>query len=145
MTGAAILAALAFLWMQLADTPAAARMFPRSIIGVMALLTCVMMVRSYAGRTAPAAGVEEWRFFKHAGRFGISVGLFLVYLLGVSNIGYFASSAVFLMVLPLVFGFDRPGMLGVTMLAFLTFIWVIFVMIFGRTLPAELLFPALGG
>ena len=145
MTGAAILAALAFLWAQLGPTPESARMFPRIIIAVMGFLTCVMLVRSYAGRTAPAGGVEEWRFFKNVGRFAASVGLFLLYLIGVSTIGYFVSSLVFLLVLPLAFGFHRPVMLVVTMVAFLVFVWVIFVLVFDRTLPTERLLSVFGG
>ena len=144
-TGAAILAALGFLWTQLLDTPDGARMYPQLIIFTMGALTCVLMIRSYAGRTAPAGGAENWRFFKHAGRFVLSVAMFAVYLVGVGTLGYFTSSIVFLLALPVALGFRRGVMLGLTMAVFLGFVWAIFVLVFNRALPPEILGAALGG
>jgi hypothetical protein len=145
LTGGVTLTALGFLWMRLADTPDAARMYPRFIIAVMGVLTCVMIARSLAGRTAPSGGVEDWRFFKNASRFTTSVCLFVIYLTGVGTVGYFTSSAVFLLALPVALGFRDPVMLGLTMAGFLAFVFGIFVGVFDRRLPPEIIGGLLGG
>ena len=145
LKGAVILTALGFLWAQLSEVPAGARMFPQMVMLTMGLLTCVMMLRSAAGRTAPNEAAEEWHFFKHAGRFFATVGLFVLYVAGVGSIGYFTSSVVFLLALPLAFGFRQPVVLSVTMGAFLVFVWGIFVLVFDRLLPPAALGAVLGG
>jgi len=145
LTGAAIITALGFLWAQISDVPAGARMFPQMVMLTMGVLTCVMMLRSAAGRTAPVGAADEWRFFKHTGRFFVTVGLFVLYIAGVGSVGYFSSSVVFLLVLPFAFGFQRHIMLAFTMGAFLVFVWGIFVLVFDRLLPPEAIGAVLGG
>ncbi|MEM7441728.1 MAG: tripartite tricarboxylate transporter TctB family protein [Pseudomonadota bacterium] len=134
---AGFLALLIAGWISLADIPAQARLFPRMIIGFTAFVTLAMGVRAYLA-LGRGDGDPAWKMFEHLGRWAIAVIALPVYVLGVQSIGYFTSTLIFIPVLAFVLGYRRPLVAIAIALAFDVIIYVVFITVFERRLPADI-------
>ena len=124
-------------WISLSDIPAQARLFPRMIIGFTAFVTLAMALRAlWALRTD--GGDSGWRMFENLGRWTIAVVALPLYVLGVSTIGYFTSTLIFIPALAIVLGYRRPVVAISIALVFDVLIYIVFIAVFERRLPADI-------
>lgn len=135
---AAFLALLVAGWISLSEVPPQAQLFPHMIIGLTGAVTAAMAVRALH---AMATGRDDpsWRMFKDFGRWLIAVVALPLYVFGVSTIGYFTSTMIFIPALAIVLGYRRPIVAITIALVFDAAIYGIFITLFGRRLPADIL------
>lgn len=125
-------------WISLSGIPAQARLFPRMIIGFTSFVTLAMAVRAlWALRTG--GGDPSWRMFVNVGRWAITVVALPLYVLGVTTIGYFTSTLIFIPALAIVLGYRRPLLAISIALVFDVAIYAVFISAFGRRLPADII------
>ncbi len=110
------------------------RPFPSAIAGIMAMLAVLMLASTFM---KGAAQPDEKPFFTNPLNFVITIAVIAAYFYLLSTIGYF--SATFLMVvgLSLLLGYRRYGLIALTAVGFLAFVYAVFVVIFERPLPPE--------
>ena len=132
---AGFLALLIGGWISLSDIPAQARLFPRMIIGFTAVFTVAMAVRAVWALRADAVD-HGWHMFESVGRWAIVV--VAIYVLGVSTIGYFTSTLIFIPALALIIGYRRPLVAIAIALVFDILIYIVFIQVFERRLPADI-------
>lgn len=131
--GALVLLALTgAAWLETGTIPGEARLFPRLVLAVMAVLSVAMLVRSFARRA------ETGAFVQAPGALAITLGLAVVYIAAVEVIGYFAATALFVPGLALALGLRRKRLLALTTVGFVVAVYLVFVVVFGRPLPLGL-------
>lgn len=125
-------------WWVSARFPADARVFPRMVLVMLGVLSVLWLVRTFLparfGGTAPDG--EPAPFFEHAGYFLAAVATIAGYIHLVGLVGYFTATVAFLPFMAIVLGYRRPIGLALTTLAFAGGVWLVFVVAFGRRLPA---------
>jgi putative tricarboxylic transport membrane protein len=129
----ALLALTVAAWLETGAIPGEARLFPRLVLGAMAVLSAVMLVRSFARRS------EAGPFFLAPGALVVTLALAVVYIAAVEVIGYLAATALFVPGLALALGLRRPVLLALTTAGFVAAVHLVFVVLFGRPLPLGLL------
>lgn len=134
---AGFLALLIGGWISLADIPAQARLFPRMIVGFTAVFTVAMAVRAIWALRADAVD-QGWHMFESVGRWAIAVVALPIYVLGVSTVGYFTSTLIFIPALALILGYRRPVVAIAIALVFDILIYIVFIQVFERRLPADI-------
>ncbi|MBJ3774565.1 tripartite tricarboxylate transporter TctB family protein [Acuticoccus mangrovi] len=124
--------------------PFKSMIFPRMITAVMAIGAVMMFLRtvSIAGRTPQAADDPKLHqpFFRNPLNFVITVAAMLLYLFTISQLGYFTATLLVIVLLSLALGFRDYRTLGLTTIAFLALVYVIFILIFDRPLPQGLIY-----
>lgn len=123
-------------WWFSRDLPTEARLFPQIVILLMATLSIIMFAKTLKGE--PRTDGEP--FVKRPGNLLITVVGSVGYIFLVSQIGYFTATVLFMPGLALLLGYRNPVVIAVVTIAFLLLIWVVFVVIFKRPLPTEILF-----
>lgn len=73
--------------------------------------------------------------------FAVFSACLVAYIILIDTIGYFTSSALFVIGASLLLGYRRPLVVVSTAAAFVLFIYVVFVVIFERPLPLEFFQP----
>lgn len=126
-----IVAALGWWWS--GGFPVEAQMFPRAILGLMGLLAVIMFAKTFAGATT----ADDQPFIGNARNLAITIACFVVYILLVSTIGFFTSSAIMLPALALLLGFRNPIVIVASTAGFIAIVYLVFVEIFSRPLPVE--------
>ncbi len=125
-------------WWVSARFPVDARVFPRMVLAMLGVLSAIWLVRTFLparlGGTVPDG--EPTPFFEHAGYFAGAVATIAAYTYLVGLVGYFAATVAFLPFMAMVLGYRRPLGLALTTVAFTGGIWLVFVALFGRRLPA---------
>ena len=125
-------------WISLSGIPAQARLFPRMIIGFTAFVTMAMGLRAlWALKTGD--GDPAWRMFENVSRWAIAVVALPLYVLGVATIGYFTATLIFIPVLAIALGYRRPLVAIAIALVFDVAIYAVFISLFGRRLPADII------
>lgn len=110
------------------------RPFPSAIAGIMAVLAVLMFASTYIkGMPQP----DDKPFFKSPLNFVITIASIAVYFFLLSKIGYFSATFVMVIGLSLLLGYRRYGLIALTAVGFLAFVYAVFVMIFERPLPPE--------
>ena len=137
--GIFLLACCLFAFITIKDLPADAKMFPNLILGVMAICVCVALGRSILGISQKVQGkaVTDWQFFANVKRFIISVFIFSIYLLCIETIGFFVSSALLIVCMATFVGYRKYVSLAMSLIGFLVFVYLVFVLLFERPLPPE--------
>lgn len=126
-------------WSQIPYMPAEAALFPKLILGLAAVLALAWgaqtfrrpKARSEITDTSPAPFSENPRKLLS---FIVCLGGY-VWLIDI--LGYFTSTALFMVVASFVLGFRRPGIIAAAVVGFVGFIYIVFVVIFQRPLPIE--------
>lgn len=130
-------------WWMSGRFPADAQVFPRMVLALLGVLSLLWLVRSFlppGSRFAePQAEGEpaDEPFFQHLGYFAGSIALIAAYIFLVGNLGYFTSTILFIPVMAIMLGYYRPVGILLTTAAFVGGIYIVFVQLFSRRLPAE--------
>jgi hypothetical protein len=127
----AALAGLAALLPGLVALPRESAGFPLAIVGVMAAMAAILVVRSWRG-----AG-EQTPFFDHPRRFIVALVAVMAYTAVLPKLGFFTSTVLLGLLFPPLFGYRDWRVILPTILIFLSLIWVVFVRFFQRPLPTE--------
>ncbi|SDL65632.1 Tripartite tricarboxylate transporter TctB family protein [Franzmannia pantelleriensis] len=90
-----------------------------------------LLVGSPGGQAVATALVD------HPGRFLATLGCCLVYYVTLPHIGFYTTSAVFVLVLAAVLGERRPKVVVGITVVFITLLYGLFAMVLRRPLPVE--------
>ena len=146
-----LLLVCAIAWANIRTLPEDALMFPRFILIILAICSLIMLVRGHlparkaATATAPDVSAPPsmdedkatWHFAISPVRMVGAVVLFAIYILLVGTIGFFTSSALFIIALAWYARYRNWTALVSSAIGFCIFVYVVFVMIFDRPLPTE--------
>ena len=136
IVGAALIAAAYRLW-QMADAfPEAARLFPRFVIALVAILSAVMLVRSFVPAVAPVAEGEGTR---SAAALPRPVAAFLATtaaLAAAAFVGFFPAMALLLLLLWPILQVQNWQQYLLASVLLLGFVYVVFVMLLGVPLTS---------
>lgn len=128
-------------WSQIGTMPDEAAFFPRLIIGLAFLLTLGWGGSTFFGRGRQVSAEDpegkSTPFIENPRNLLVFSLLLVVYVALIDIIGYFTSTALFILAASLGLGFRRPGVIAATMVGFVAFIYFVFVIIFQRPLPLE--------
>jgi putative tricarboxylic transport membrane protein len=113
------------------------RPFPSAIAGIMAVLSIAMFATTYI-KSLPQP--DDKPFFRNPLNFVITIASIAGYFFLLSKIGYFSATFVMVIGLSLLLGYRRYGLIALTAVGFLAFIYAVFVVIFERPLPPEFFF-----
>ena len=132
---------LAFLfctaaWSQLDSMPDEAAFFPRLIIGLAFLLILAWGGTTFFKRAQSLAESESGDS-SNLRNLLVFILCLVGYILMIDVLGYFTSTALFILTASFALGFRRPAVVAATMVSFIAFIYVVFVIIFQRPLPIE--------
>lgn len=126
-----------FAWSEVSEITGGAGIFPRLIIYVLTFFSLVYLVRSIMVARPTRQVVEN------LGIFAILLVASIVYINGVTYLGYVTSSLIFIPLATWAIGFRRPLYILVVTLVYIVSVYVLFEVIFGRPLPSELLLEQL--
>ncbi len=132
-----IIAAALFLIYVSMDFPMESRVFPIAVLGLMAVLATVLFLRSFIGSQPEKKSQEPVPFFIHRNRFFASLACITGYIVLLPLLGYFTTSAIFFVAMTWVLGFRKYKTTFLTILIFLGFVYVVFVLLFERPVPPE--------
>ena len=107
-----------------------ASQYVKFLLAVMAFLCALLIVASLCGGET---GRPQW--VKAPGAFTATVALTLVYVLSLKYIGFYAASAVCMLVLAFLLGLCRPLLLVVSTAALLALVYGVFVRFLGVPVP----------
>jgi len=128
-----------FAWSEASEITGGAGIFPRLIIYVLTFFSLVYLVRSIVVARPTARVVEN------VGIFAILLIASVIYINGVTYLGYVTSSLIFIPLVTWVIGFRRPLYILLVTLIYILSVYVLFEVIFDRPLPSELLLEQLRG
>lgn len=131
-----LLAASAYLYAQV-NFPDAAAMYPKKVTGIMFLLALVLFGRSFWGEYRTK---DFGDFAINLPRLIIAVAITGIYFVGAAYLGFFTATLFFLPGMALVAGYRNYRGLLIATAVYLTFVFVIFILIFNRPLTPELIF-----
>ncbi len=133
VTAFVLLAVAVYAWVEAGSFAEEARVFPRMIAGAMAVLSLVMLARSFF------AGDEDraTRFFKSFPTFLLCLALIFGYIYSTGLLGYFTASAIFIPAFALLLGLRRPVVVVASTVCFIVVVHLVFVEAFDRPLPVE--------
>lgn len=128
-------------WSQLADLPRDAAMFPGALLIAIAALSALMLGRALLGRAAHLVDdkARNWRFALSWPRMCAGFAMLAGFLLVVPLLGFFTTSLVFIVLMAWSAGYRDAGRLIAVAIGFEVFVYLIFVALFDRPLPEELL------
>jgi hypothetical protein len=141
IVGVALIAAMAVLWRISTDYPDTAPIFPQVMFATIAVLSLVMIVRSFIPSIAPKVGGEGEQSFAVLVRPLTVFVVATLAIIGISLIGFFPSMVVMAAVLAPIVGVRHYGWYAFATVALLIIIYIVFV-IFLRV-PLTLLPPGL--
>jgi hypothetical protein len=132
-----IIAAALFLIYVSMDFPMESRVFPIAVLGLMAVLATVLLLRSFIGSQSEKKSQEPAPFFIHRNRFFASLACITGYIVLLPLLGYFTTSTIFFVAMTWVLGFRKYKTTFLTIFIFLGFVYVVFVLLFERPVPPE--------
>ena len=140
LVSGSIVASCLLFWYNLHAVPFSAKAFPLTLVTLLGLLAAFIGARAIFRPVS--VGLEEsknanWSFFVHIPRFIFTLVIFIAYGVALEPVGFFVSTAVFLVALTFSLGYRKPMMVGVTYGLFLLFVFSIFVAVFDRPLPKD--------
>ncbi len=140
LTGIVIFILSAAIFLTSRQYPADAALFPELITGAMMLASIGIVVR---GIIRPRPGIAA---LDAAGtrRVLAVIGLTVLYVVGVANVGYVTSSIVFIPLTAWVLGSRQYLVLAIVTAVFLAILVWLFVFVFSVQLPPEAVFRLLG-
>lgn len=139
LVGAAFLLICALAWLSARSLPADARMFPALLLALLALSSVVMMIRAVTGASERVQGdeIKDWTFTAHLPRFLGGFAIFIVYLVVIPYLGFFTTSAVFVVAMSVFTGYRNWPVVLLGTIGFCIFVYLVFVLLFERPLPKE--------
>lgn len=137
ITASIILVVALYLLYLSQSYPLESRIFPNGVLGLMAVLSAIVIIRSFFRPSAEKDPSEEKAFFIHRTRFIAAFGSILGYIILLPILGYFTSSAIFFISLTLILGYRKWKLVLLTAAIFLGFVYVVFIKLFERPIPPE--------
>ena len=128
ITGAALIALTIPFWRLSADYPEMARLFPRFMLTVIALLAAVMIVRSFIPTLAPVGEGEGEHSRAALVRPLVVFGLLLTAVAASSHVDFFAAMFVLAALLVPVLGIKNWLPYAIGCLILMLFVYVLFVL-----------------
>jgi hypothetical protein len=111
-----------------------AAVFPRFILGFMALLSIYLVVKNHSAGQAEA---KREAFFIYPPRLLLILVLMLSYMFLVNRLGYYTSTLIFLPGTAYALGFRNLVYIAMTTLLYLLFVFLVFNTLFSLPFPAE--------
>ncbi|WP_414896661.1 tripartite tricarboxylate transporter TctB family protein [Rhodovulum sp. YEN HP10] len=118
-----------------------ARVFPLLVLGPAVLLGLLIAVRGYLKQTRTGDNPD---FFASPGRFFLVAGIMALALIGLKYLGFLTTSALTVPLLSVTLGYRRTLPILATTAGFLAMVYIVFIQILSRPLPAEI-WTRLGG
>jgi hypothetical protein len=141
IVGVALIAATAILWRVSTEYPDTAPVFPQVMFAVVAVLSAIMIIRSFIPAIAPRVGGEGEQSGAVLVRPLTVFGVATLAIIGITLIGFFPSMVVMAAVLAPIVGVRQYGWYAFATAVLLVIIYIVFV-IFLRV-PLTLLPPGL--
>lgn len=117
--------------------PAGAAMFPRLVLGATAFLATLWLISTFMAAKRAVDAPASGPFIENPRNFGIFVATIVGYIALIEILGYFTSTAMFMLASSTLLGFRRHRFLIIATVAFIAFVYVIFVVLFKRPMPPE--------
>ncbi|NNK93566.1 MAG: tripartite tricarboxylate transporter TctB family protein, partial [Desulfobacterales bacterium] len=130
-----ICAAALFLLYLSMDFPMESRVFPIAVLSLMAILAAVVFLRSFLKSQSAEQEQAPQPFFIHRNRFSASFACIFGYIVLLPILGYFTTSAIFFVAMTWFLGFRSYKATALTIFIFLSFIYIVFVLLFERPIP----------
>lgn len=131
-----IIVAATFFWIEAGKIRAAeAQMFPRAILILIYTLAGFLALRTFftpSEQRAPA-------ILTSLPAFALFVLASVIYVASVSNVGFFSASVFYMPVVAYLLGLRRHLMNLAVTIIFLVAVYVVFVVVFSRPLPREMI------
>lgn len=134
--GAALIAAAFLLWQAADAFPVGASHFPRFVLALIAILSAVMLVRSFIPAVAPVAEGEGTRSARALLRPLAAFAATAAALASAAFIGFFPAMAVLLVLLWPILQVQNWQQYLIACVLLLGFVYVIFVMVLGVPLTS---------
>ena len=132
-----IFAAAVYLIFLSMEFPWESRFFPLAVLGLMAVLSAVVFIRTLYSDKYKAENKTPPTFFRHPVRFLLAVGVILSYIVLLPVLGYFTTSVLFFLAMTAILGYRNYKNIALTIVTFLAFIYAVFVVLFERPIPPE--------
>jgi len=127
-----VLALASFAWIEAQNYPQEARIFPELIlIGIFAMTFTIL------AKTFFATPGDEGPFIQNPRNFIYLVAGIALYILGMSTIGFFTATTIFMLAFSYLIGYRHIPQLVAVTAGFIAFLWFVFVWVFKRPLPPE--------
>ncbi len=136
MAAAIFTAALFFINLS-RSFPADSRIFPFAVLGLMAVLSTVIFIRSFSRPKSTQTKTTTKSFFENRLNFWTAFGAIFGYIVLLPILGYFTSSALFFITLTLLLGYREWKKILLTITLFLGFVYFVFIVLFERPIPPE--------
>lgn len=138
-TSVAILAALG-CWKTI-GLSSESRLFPLLVLGPAVLIGIIIAIR---GQIRLIKNNDNPHFFLSPGSFFLVVGVIFFALLGVQFLGFLTTSAIIIPLLSYILGYRKFLPVLTTTLIFLVMVYIVFIQLLSRPLPAEIWFNIIG-
>lgn len=127
IVGVALIAMMVILWQVSAEYPDTAPVFPRVMFAVIAILSAVMIIRSFIPAIAPRAGGEGEQSGAVLVRPLTVFGVATLAIIGITLIGFFPSMVVMAVVLAPIVGVRHYGWYAFATVVLLIIVYIVFV------------------
>lgn len=125
---------------QVPKMPAEAALFPELILGLAVILSLIWGASTFRFRVKEKTEAKEQRstpFSENPRNLAAFVFCLAGYVWLIDILGYFTSTALFMVATSVTLGFRKPKALVAAVVGFVGFVYVIFVVVFQRPLPIE--------
>lgn len=129
-------------WFYTNSIPAKAAMFPRIVIGMIAFLATVYLVRELLSRRIEDTTTA---LLSNPRRFAVGLVLIVAYITIFPLIGYFTTTFIFIQVFVAAMGMRRFRMAFLSSAIFSLGTYVLFVILLNRSLPDEIIIRLIVG
>ena len=133
MIGIVVILCSVMLYTHIYVYPPEARLFPQLILVLTGLLGVLLVFRRRRSEDEQAPVIASYR------NFFITVIVFAVFAWAVGIFGYFTASLCFLILFPIILGYRKYMVTILTAVIYLVLIYLVFVILFERILPPEIL------
>lgn len=131
-----IIVVATFFWIEAGKIRAdEAQMFPRAVLVLVYVLAALLALRTLSARKAQRASA----IFISFPAFALFIVTSLIYVASVSNAGFFSASVIYMPIVAYLLGLRRHVFNLAVTIIFLVAAYAIFVVLFSRPLPPELL------
>lgn len=123
-----------FLFWQTKGLPRSSAIFPEMVLALGLILGSAMAIQGFVNsRTADTPA----RFFKNPLRFLLAIGLTMLYVLGITAIGFYTATTLLLPTVAILFGYRRPLAIAITTAAFVLSTYLLFGVAMDYRFPPE--------
>lgn len=133
MIGVVVILCSLILYTHIHVYPPEARLFPQIILFLTGLLGVLLVLRRRPCAADQAPAVSSYKNLL------ITIVVFALFAWAVGILGYFTASLCFLILFPIILGYRKYMVTILTAVIYLVLIYLVFVILFERILPPEIL------